>query len=56
MEIDYMPCPDCGTTNIMHYSWCHIHEEDPKNPKDWKEINRKRQQFKKAFLSGRKQL
>jgi len=19
-------CPDCGSTNINHYSWCHIHE------------------------------
>lgn len=21
-----MPCPDCGSTNQMHYSWCRIHE------------------------------
>jgi len=23
-------CPDCGSTNTFHYSWCRIHETDSK--------------------------
>ena len=34
-----MPCPDCGSTTIMHYDWCRIHNtplkgEKAKNAKD----------------------
>ena len=44
-----MPCPDCKSTNINHFSWCKIHLEEYGNFTDWTAVHNEQMRIIRLF-------